>query len=117
MIVIFLVGLTADDFIVQIYNYALPNKVLKRLVHEGEKSEWRIVHTKVHDTIFKKPVACAEGHLVFVPRGNADLVVYGGKVNHTEELGPGQGIKQVFDMRKRMLILEGYGVKGAVVLY
>jgi len=94
-----------------------------KLVQYGHEDRIQEIHkvcqciskTKGHDEILIQPIPRRESHFRYILRTDLDLMVPRPQINLGEYLSLGQLIKQDINVRKRILILDGYRILGTIV--
>lgn len=71
--------------VVEIDENTFSKQGLEGLIHEHDKDERRIFHTKVQDLDFKADLSGKETGLWYIFLFEADLIIAGSKVNFAEE--------------------------------
>jgi len=84
-------------------------------IHEIHEMSRCICETEGHDEILIEPIPHRESSLRYIFRTDLDLMIPKSQINLGEYLGFRQLVKQDINVRKRVLILDGHRIQGAIV--
>ena len=96
-----------DQYVVHVHtNHAIPDQLCKDVVHHCLEGCRAVCQTKEHHQGFEQPPVRVEGSLPFVPIPHSDIVIPPSDVKFGEVPGHSEGLDEVIDEGKWVLVFH-----------
>ena len=96
-----------DQYVVHVHtNCAIPDQLCKDVIHHCLEGCGAVCQTEEHHQGFKQPPVCVEGGLPFIPVPHLDVVIPPSDIEFGEVPGPSEGLDEVVDEGKWVLVFH-----------
>ena len=112
---VLLLGAAEHEDVVEEHQHTAVEQVSEGVVHELHEGTGRVAQAHGQHEVLKAAVARAEGRLLDVGVGHADLMEARAQVDLSEVLRSVHAVEQLVHQRQRILVLDRHLVEAAVV--